>query len=147
MSEVRRLVVTGLVQGVGYRRYVQRYARDLNLARQLMGDQNLNYIGYSYGTWLGSWYAKLFPEHTGRMLLDGNTSFNAPFEETFGFQPMAFERDFRDAVAPYLARQNAYFGLGATGSDVYATQNGLEVSDHYLIPTIPDRLSTYGIPA
>lgn len=101
-------------------------ARDLNLARQLMGDQKLNYIGYSYGTWLGSWYAKLFPEHTGRMLLDGNTSFNAPFEETFGFQPMAFERDFRDAVAPYLARQNAYFGLGATGSDVYATQNGLE---------------------
>lgn len=101
-------------------------ARDLNLARQLLGDQKLNYIGYSYGTWLGSWYAKLFPEHTGRMLLDGNTSFNAPFEETFGYQPMAFERDFRDAVAPYLARQNAYFGLGATGTDVYATQNGLE---------------------
>lgn len=28
----------------------------------------------------------------------------------------------------------------------FVTQNGLEVSDHYLIPTIPDRLSTYGIP-
>ncbi|MFC4639072.1 ParA family protein [Deinococcus hohokamensis] len=27
----------------------------------------------------------------------------------------------------------------------FVTQNGLEVSDHYLIPTIPDRLSTYGI--
>lgn len=27
----------------------------------------------------------------------------------------------------------------------FITQNGLEVSDHYLIPTIPDRLSTYGI--
>ena len=28
----------------------------------------------------------------------------------------------------------------------FITQNGLEVSDHYLIPTIPDRMSTYGIP-
>ncbi|WP_291424344.1 ParA family protein [Deinococcus sp.] len=28
----------------------------------------------------------------------------------------------------------------------FITQNGLEISDHYLIPTIPDRLSTYGIP-
>lgn len=28
----------------------------------------------------------------------------------------------------------------------FVTQNGLEISDHYLIPTIPDRLSTYGIP-
>ncbi|NTY02574.1 alpha/beta fold hydrolase [Deinococcus sp. JMULE3] len=101
-------------------------ARDLNLARQLMGDQKLNYIGYSYGTWLGSWYAKLFPQHTGRMLLDGNTSFNAPFEETFGYQPMAFERDFRDSVAPYLARQHAYFGLGQSGAAVYAAQNGLD---------------------
>lgn len=28
----------------------------------------------------------------------------------------------------------------------YITQNGLEISDYYLIPTIADRLSTYGIP-
>ncbi|GGR63208.1 transporter [Deinococcus seoulensis] len=101
-------------------------ARDLNLARQLLGDQKLNYIGYSYGTWLGSWYAKTFPEHTGRMLLDGNMSWNETMQDAFGLQPAAFERDFRDSAAPYLARQNAYFGLGATGTDVYTTQNELE---------------------
>ena len=28
----------------------------------------------------------------------------------------------------------------------YITQNGIEISDYYLIPTIPDALSTYGIP-
>jgi chromosome partitioning protein len=28
----------------------------------------------------------------------------------------------------------------------YITQNGIEISDFYLIPTIPDTLSTYGIP-
>ncbi|UBV42203.1 alpha/beta hydrolase [Deinococcus taeanensis] len=107
-------------------------ARDMNLARQLMGDQKLNYIGYSYGTWLGSWYAKLFPQHTGRMLLDGNTSWNAPFEETFRYQPLGFERDFRDSAAPYLARQNAYFGLGDTGAKVYAAQNALNPELRYI---------------
>ncbi|AWT36658.1 transporter [Deinococcus arenae] len=100
-------------------------ARDLNLARQLMGDAKLNYIGYSYGTWLGSWYAKLFPQQTGRMLLDGNMSWNTTMEHAFGLQPAAFERDFRDALAPYLARQNATFGLGGTGAEVYAAQNRL----------------------
>jgi len=28
----------------------------------------------------------------------------------------------------------------------YITRNGIEISDYYLIPTIPDTLSTYGIP-
>lgn len=28
----------------------------------------------------------------------------------------------------------------------FITQNGIEISDHYLIPTVPDKLSTYGIP-
>ncbi|GAA0502902.1 alpha/beta fold hydrolase [Deinococcus depolymerans] len=100
-------------------------ARDLNLARQLLGDQKLNYIGYSYGTWLGSWYAKTFPEHTGRMLLDGNMSWNETMQDAFGLQPAAFERDFRDSAAPYLARQNALLGLGDTGEKVYAAQNAL----------------------
>jgi chromosome partitioning protein len=28
----------------------------------------------------------------------------------------------------------------------FITRNGIEISDYYLIPTIPDKLSTYGIP-
>jgi len=31
-------------------------ARDMDLARSLLGDPKLSYIGYSYGTWLGAWY-------------------------------------------------------------------------------------------
>ncbi len=31
----------------------------------------LNYLGYSYGTFLGATYAKLFPERVGRLVLDG----------------------------------------------------------------------------
>lgn len=39
----------------------EQTAWDLDLIRHLIGDAKLNYIGYSYGTWLGAWYAARFP--------------------------------------------------------------------------------------
>ncbi|WP_145975352.1 alpha/beta hydrolase [Deinococcus gobiensis] len=98
-------------------------ARDLNLARQLMGDAKLNYVGYSYGTWLGSWYARRFPESTGRLLLDGNTAFAGTFQDSFNLQPLGFERAFREVALAYAARHDDVFGLGKTAADVYAVYN------------------------
>ena len=46
-------------------------ARDLDLLRAILGDEKLNYLGYSYGTLLGATYADLYPEKTGRLVLDG----------------------------------------------------------------------------
>ncbi|GAA1224858.1 alpha/beta hydrolase [Rhodoglobus aureus] len=46
-------------------------ARDLDMLRAALGDTTLNYLGYSYGTLLGQVYAELFPEKTGRLVLDG----------------------------------------------------------------------------
>jgi pimeloyl-ACP methyl ester carboxylesterase len=46
-------------------------ARDLDLLRQAVGDQKLNYLGFSYGTFLGATYASLFPNKLGRVVLDG----------------------------------------------------------------------------
>jgi pimeloyl-ACP methyl ester carboxylesterase len=45
-------------------------ARDLDLLRQAVGDERLHYAGYSYGTYLGATYARLFPDRVGRFLLD-----------------------------------------------------------------------------
>ncbi len=45
-------------------------ARDMELMRALMNDEQLNFIGYSYGTMLGATYATIFPENVGRMVLD-----------------------------------------------------------------------------
>jgi pimeloyl-ACP methyl ester carboxylesterase len=44
--------------------------RDLDLMRALVGDQKLSYLGYSYGTQIGAVYADLFPQRTGRLVLD-----------------------------------------------------------------------------
>jgi pimeloyl-ACP methyl ester carboxylesterase len=46
-------------------------ARDMDLLRQAVGDRRLTYIGYSYGTFLGATYAKLFPTRVGKFVLDG----------------------------------------------------------------------------
>lgn len=47
--------------------------RDLDLLRALVGDEQLNYLGFSYGTDVGAQYADRFPTHVGRMVLDGAT--------------------------------------------------------------------------
>jgi pimeloyl-ACP methyl ester carboxylesterase len=46
-------------------------ARDMDLIRAVLGDKQLNYLGYSYGTFLGATYADLYPEKAGRLVLDG----------------------------------------------------------------------------
>src|SRR5215217_1255575 len=47
-------------------------ARDLDLLRRAVGDRRLNYLGSSYGTFLGATYANLFPRRVGRLVLIGN---------------------------------------------------------------------------
>jgi pimeloyl-ACP methyl ester carboxylesterase len=49
----------------------QSTARDLDLIRALTGQNLLNYIGYSYGTYIGEDYAALFPNSIGKVILDG----------------------------------------------------------------------------
>ncbi len=46
-------------------------ARDMDVLRAALGDAKLTYLGKSYGTFLGSTYAELFPERVGRFVLDG----------------------------------------------------------------------------
>ena len=46
-------------------------ARDLELMRQVVGDSKLYYAGYSYGSFLGTVYANLFPQNVGALVIDG----------------------------------------------------------------------------
>jgi pimeloyl-ACP methyl ester carboxylesterase len=46
-------------------------ARDMELLRVLLDDEQLHFLGFSYGSYLGASYAGLFPSHVGRMVLDG----------------------------------------------------------------------------
>jgi pimeloyl-ACP methyl ester carboxylesterase len=44
----------------------------MNLLRRAVGDPQLNYLGVSYGSYLGATYANLFPGKVRAMVLDGN---------------------------------------------------------------------------
>jgi pimeloyl-ACP methyl ester carboxylesterase len=46
-------------------------ARDMDILREALGDKQLNYMGKSYGTYLGTLYAQFFPDKVGRVVLDG----------------------------------------------------------------------------
>ncbi len=46
-------------------------ARDLDVLRAVLGDKQLHYLGFSYGTYIGARYAELFPTRVGRLVLDG----------------------------------------------------------------------------
>lgn len=45
--------------------------RDLDVLRAVVGDDVLSFLGASYGTYIGAWYAQTFPWRVGRMVLDG----------------------------------------------------------------------------
>ena len=66
-------------------------ARDLEVLRAVLGDEKLNYLGKSYGTYLGTLYAELFPENVGRFVLDGAVDPNSSNREAVLGQAIGFE--------------------------------------------------------
>jgi pimeloyl-ACP methyl ester carboxylesterase len=74
-------------------------ARDLDAIRAGLGDEKLTYLGYSYGTRIGSAYAEAFPQNVRAMILDGAINPNAdPIEEDLR-QAAAFQGAFDDYAA------------------------------------------------
>ena len=69
-------------------------ARDMDVLRGLVGDEKLNYFGFSYGTSLGGMYADLFPKKVGRMVLDGAANPQQSFLPSTYTQMLGFEKTF-----------------------------------------------------
>ncbi|MGF2950312.1 alpha/beta hydrolase [Microbacterium alcoholitolerans] len=70
-------------------------ARDMDLIRAVLGDEVLNYLGYSYGTFLGATYARLYPERAQRLVLDGAIDPSVPGLEVGATQAGGFESALR----------------------------------------------------
>lgn len=80
-------------------------AYDMELIRQLLGEDTLNYLGYSYGTWLGAKYASLFPASAGKMVLDSSVNWQGRLQAAFEAFPMIGQRQLDDVYLPWAARQ------------------------------------------
>ncbi|MDT0611731.1 alpha/beta hydrolase [Streptomyces lancefieldiae] len=78
-------------------------ARDMDLLRQVLGDDKLHYFGISYGTELGGVYAHLFPKTVGRAVFDAvvdptQSSEQGSLGQAKGFQ-LALDNYAEDCVS------------------------------------------------
>ncbi len=74
-------------------------ARDMDLVRQALGDDQINYLGFSYGTELGTAYVERFGDHVRAMVLDGAIDpAVGPIDENLN-QQAGFQTAFNDYAA------------------------------------------------
>ena len=74
-------------------------ARDMDALRAALGDSQLTYLGFSYGTALGATYARLFPTHIRAMVLDGDIDPSLSFVQQSTQQGASFEVSFDEFVS------------------------------------------------
>lgn len=75
-------------------------ARDLDVLRRAVGDRQLTYLGFSYGSHIGNTYANLFPGNIRAMVIDGVIN---PILWTSGLQIVA-DRTATQKVADEFTR-------------------------------------------
>ena len=74
-------------------------ARDMDMVRQALGDEQINYLGYSYGTEIGTAYLEGFSDHVRTMVLDGAIDPTVgPIQENIE-QMAGFQTAFNDYAA------------------------------------------------
>ncbi|MFG2843661.1 alpha/beta hydrolase [Kitasatospora sp. NPDC048296] len=74
-------------------------ARDMDVLRGALGERRLDFLGLSYGTYLGALYAEEFPDRTGRLVLDGAVERSTDLIHLNGEQAVAMEAEFRAFAA------------------------------------------------
>ena len=84
-------------------------ARDMDILRAALGETKLNYVGKSYGTYLGTLYADIFPNTVGRFVLDGAVDPNIPMKDQNLAQAMGFDRALKAFVKDCMTQSDCPF--------------------------------------
>jgi pimeloyl-ACP methyl ester carboxylesterase len=92
-------------------------ARDMDIVRAALGDEKLNFVGASYGTFLGATYAGLFPDRAGRLVLDGAMDPSLPARRLNLEQTAGFETAFRSFARDCVRRSDCPLGGAGTGPE------------------------------
>ncbi|APU44179.1 hydrolase [Streptomyces sp. NRRL F-4428] len=95
-------------------------ARDMDVIRGALGERKISYLGYSYGTYLGTVYTQMFPGRHDRVVLDGALAPDDYKARLMRGTEHENERALSDWAAWAAGRHDAY-GLGRTRAEVLAT--------------------------
>jgi pimeloyl-ACP methyl ester carboxylesterase len=92
-------------------------AKDMDSIRAALGQQQISYFAYSYGTYLGQVYATLFPHRVRAMVLDSTVGpegvwYQDNFDQDYAFQGRM------NAFFAWTARYDSTYHLGSTQAQV-----------------------------
>lgn len=96
-------------------RYIntEQHVHDMDMLRRALGDERIHFYGISHGSFVGAWYASVYPERTGRMLWDSGfdvtRDYAAAVQSAIEAQNEAI---MRHALAP-IVRDPARYGFGS----------------------------------
>ena len=93
-------------------------AKDMESIRLALSAPQINYYGFSYGTYLGQVYSTLYPSHVRRMVLDSNVDPRRVWYAANLDQDTAFDRNINIWFG-WLAKYNSVYHLGATQKAVH----------------------------
>ncbi|HSK33172.1 MAG TPA: alpha/beta hydrolase [Propionicimonas sp.] len=91
-------------------------ARDLDVLRRAVGDAKLNYLGFSYGSYLGAVYANMFPDRFRAMVIDGVLD-PAAYAGTRATRSVPTTLRIKSAEASWTALTDGLAACAAAGPD------------------------------
>ncbi|WP_304453824.1 alpha/beta fold hydrolase [Nocardiopsis sp. YSL2] len=116
-------------------------ARDMDVVRAALGEETVNYLGWSYGTYLGAVYGSLFPGRLDRSVLDSAVHPDRIWRDVFTLQAPAYSRNVERYTA-WVAEHDDLYDMGATPEEVVAafeeTSRRLEEDPREDVPGLPE---------
>ena len=94
-------------------------ARDMDRIRDALDEPKLTYVGYSYGAYLGAWYAQLFPKRVRALVLDGPLDPKLDAAAVQVQQAVGFERVLDDFFESCSRRPSCDFHRDGHTADAY----------------------------
>ncbi|HSS61679.1 MAG TPA: alpha/beta hydrolase [Candidatus Limnocylindrales bacterium] len=104
-------------------------ARDVDQIRIAVGDAKLTYLGLSYGTYIGQWYAHLFPTKVRALSLDGVVDPTVSANDSLLGQVVGFEQNLKAFLADCKSRSSCLYGRsGDPGTKLAAAMARLDAT-------------------
>lgn len=118
-------------------------ARDMDILRAALGESKLDYMGSSYGTFLGATYAEEFPKNVGRFVLDGAINPSLSTVQATLQQAKGFETALRAYVADCVDSGGCFLG-STVDAGISKIQGLLRQLDQRPLPGNDGRTLTEG---
>lgn len=108
-------------------------AKDMDVIRAVLGDKQLDYLGFSYGTFLGATYADLFPQKVGRFVLDGAMDPKSQAADLTKAQAVGFEHEIEAWLAQCIDSEGCPFSGTVESAKVQLQQFFAQVENEPMV--------------